>query len=183
MWKCRPLYAMCGHADVGIHPETDRGDLAHLRGDLLDHQQFRGRLHIEPANAQFQGIRDLVIALAHAGVDDGGGGEPGLVRHPDLAAAHAVCAEAGRGDPAEDLRVGIGLDRVVDLPQGTVSDRAADRIQRPLQQGQVVEVERRLPSRELPYREIALHHFANRLALRALRASSLSSSLIRKEML
>ena len=170
-------------ADVGIHPETDGRDLAHLRGDLLDHQQFRGGFHVEPADPQFQGVHDFIVALAHAGIHDGGGSEPGLIGHPDLAAAHAVGPETRRGDPAEDLRVGIGLDRVVDLPQGAVSDCTADRIQRPLQQGQVVEVERCLPSRELPYREIALHHFANRLALRALRASSLSSSRIRKEML
>ena len=71
----------------------------------------------------------------------------------------------------------------MDLPERPVLDFTADRIQGPLQQRQVVEIERCLLLRELPYREVPLHHFANRLALRARRAASLSSSLMRKEML
>ena len=169
--------------DVGVDAQAHRRHLPHPGGQFVEDLQLGRGLGVETRDPGAQRQADLLVALAHAGIDDALRRETGLQGSADLPTAHTVGAESARGDLREDARVEVRLDGIVH-PEGRIAVQLRlHGVQRTTQKRQVVVVERRPQAPEALYREITLQHYSNRHLLKERRARALSSPFTRKEML
>ena len=147
------------------------------------HLQFSLGFHVETLYALFQAQGYLPIGLSDSGIDYGRGRESGIQRRKYLSAAHAVGPHPSSGDAAQDDRIGIGFDGIVDLPRRPVLQCCTDGFQSLLQQRDVVVVEGRAELSEALQRVGAFDHQPNSWRLNACSVRALSSSLTSREML
>ena len=130
---------------VGIHVRIDaqlhRRRHAGLPGKLIDAFQLGQRLHVEGRDAGGKGLPDFAVGLADAVEKHLAGGETVAQGELHFVAADAFRPEAGGGDGLHEPRLGIGLQRIVDVY--AVALRLGGRhMERATQQRHVIPVER-----------------------------------------
>ena len=101
--------------DVGVDTQRNVGHLAHLGREGVDQLQLLNRLAVDGENLLLDGIFQLLVAFAHAGVDDALGVEARLDGLAQLVARGAVDAQPVFADDGQQVVVVVGLDGVVDL--------------------------------------------------------------------
>ena len=143
---------------VGVDAYADGSAAAGGKRQFADHHHLGGGFHVEAAYPGVEAELNLVVPLANACEHDGFRPETGCKCGADLPSADAVRPQAGIGDDAQDVRVGISLHGVVDLPRGTVGNLPFHLFDGLLQQGGVVEVERSPSVLEQSERIIPLNH-------------------------
>ena len=129
--------------DIRIHPDADRRLHVHFSSNLLDDKHFRRRFDMETADARLQAEADFVVPFADPGENEGAGREARGERGGNLPAADTVGPEARFRDDPEQVRVGIGLHRIMHLPGRAVPELPVHFLQRPAQQGGIIAIERR----------------------------------------
>ena len=133
--------------DVGVDAQRDVGHLARLGRKGVDQLQFLNRLAVDGQNVLLDGVFQLLVAFAHARIDDALGVESGLDGLAQLVARGAVDAQPVFADDRQQVVVVVGLDGVVHLV--TVFFRLVDDAFEGLaQQRHVIEVERGLVAPE-----------------------------------
>lgn len=133
--------------DVGVDAQRHVGHAARLGGKGIDNLQLADRLAVDGHDALFDRIAELLVPLAHAGIDDAFGGETCLDGLAQLVARGAVNAQPVLADDRQQVVVVVGLDGVVDLVAVFVRfvHHAFERL---TQQRRVVEIERGLVAPE-----------------------------------
>ena len=134
--------------DVGVDAQRDVGHLARLGRKGIDQLQFLNRLAVDGHDALFDRIAELLVPLAHAGIDDAFGGETCLDGLAQLVARGAVNAQPVLADDRQQVVVVVGLDGVVDLV-AVFLRLVDDAFEGLAQQRHVIEVERGLVAPEL----------------------------------
>jgi hypothetical protein len=113
--------------DVGVHPDGDRRDLAHLARDFVDELQLRLGLDVEAVNPLLQRVADLLPGLADAREGAFRRVAAGLQHAEKLAAGDDVEPRAPLREQVEhgDVRVCLHgvADEVVQLLQRAVEPR------------------------------------------------------------
>ena len=126
--------------DVGIDAQGDLHRTSRLGGHRVEHEQLLDRLAVDRHDLLLDGVAQLLVALAHAGIDDALRVETRLDRLLHLVARRAVDAQPVFADDRKQTVVVIGLDRVVHLI--VVPFRLVDHaFERLAQQLRVVKVE------------------------------------------
>ena len=126
--------------DVGIDAQGDLHRTSRLGGHRVEHEQLLDRLAVDRHDLLLDGVAQLLVALAHAGIDDALRVETRLDRLLHLVARRAVDAQPVFADDRKQTVVVIGLDRVMHLI--VVPFRLVDHaFERLAQQLRVVKVE------------------------------------------
>ena len=128
--------------DVGIDAEADVSHFAHARRDVGYDFQLRDALHVEILDACFQGQLYLPIGLAYSGKDNLACGETAVQAGFNLTTAHAVGPKACLLYQPQHLRIGTGLDGIVQSVAFVPVSLSPDGGKRFPQQVSVVIVER-----------------------------------------
>ena len=142
----------------GLILNTDALDLAlaRLGGESVDDGKLLHRLAVDRENPLLDRIADLMVTLAHAGIDDGLRIKARLDGAADLIAAGAVDAQAVFPDHLEDARVEIGFDGIMDDIMVALRDRDGT-LQRLAQEIDVIQVKRSAVVSQL-FRDFAAKH-------------------------
>ena len=141
--------AMVGFGvDVGVDAQRNVGHLAHLGRESVNEFQFLNRLAVDGEDILLDGVFQLLVAFAHAGVDDALGIETRLDGLAELVARSAVDAQSVFADDGQQVVVVVGLDGVMYLI--TVFFRLVDDAFESLaQQRRVIKVKRGFIAPEL----------------------------------
>ena len=134
--------------DVRVDTQCDVGHGARLRRERIHDLQLLDRLAVDRQNTLRDGVAQLLVTLAHAGVNDSPGIETRLDGLAQLVARSAVDAQPVFADDRQQVIVVIGLDGVVDLVAVFVRF-VNDAFEGLAQQRRVVEIERGLEAPEL----------------------------------
>ena len=134
--------------DVGVDAQRDVGHLARLGRKGVDQLQLLNRLAVDGQNVLLDGVFQLLVAFAHARIDDALGVESGLDGLAQLVARGAVDAQPVFADDRQQMVVVVGLDGVVDLV-AVFLRLVDDAFEGLAQQRHVIEVERGLVAPEL----------------------------------
>ena len=126
--------------DVGVDAQGDVDDLARLACERIDYMELLRRLAVDGHDALFDGVAQLLVALAHARIDNALRVEAGLDGAAYLVARRAVDSESVFADYLQKARIEVGLDGVVNPVTVIACDRG-DVLERPAQQLHIVEIE------------------------------------------
>ena len=105
---------MCFRVDVRVDPQADPRTDAHHFCASIDRLQLLNRFDIEHQYARLQGIVNLVVPLAHSGIDHLPGIYTGFQCAVELASGDDVDAAPFTSKQAQDRRVRIGFCRKTD---------------------------------------------------------------------
>ena len=177
--------------DVGVETECHTGRLAPLGCQFVDNLQFGNAFDIEAEYVVVETEIDFPVALADTGINNLCCRKTGAQRGFYLTTADTVGAKSCLADSAQYLRVGIGLDGIVNHKALMLSGFGIDSLQRLSQQFRIVIVERCLQLLEFIDRKYSFCHcvvlllcyLLNNVLLKLWRARFLSSSRMRNEML
>ena len=99
---------------IRVDPQSRPQFVTTALGDFDQVGQLSLRLDIEPADLGGDGLLDLIVGLAHAGVNDPRGIGPTGQGPVQLTAADHIHARPALGQEAYDVDVLTALDRVTD---------------------------------------------------------------------
>ena len=129
--------------DVGIDAQGDLHRASRLGGHRIEDDQLLDRFAVDGHDLLLDGVTQLLVSLAHTGIDDRLGVESRFDRLPHLVARRTVDAQPVFADDRKQTIVVIGLDCVMHLI--IVAFRLVDHaFERLAQQLRVVKVERGL---------------------------------------
>jgi len=101
--------------DVGVDTQGDVDRAAGLGCQSVQDVEFLDGLAVDRQDILLDGVTQLLVAFAHAGVDDGFGVETRLDGLAQFVAAGAVDTEPVLADDGEQMVVVVGLDGIVNL--------------------------------------------------------------------
>ena len=104
-------------SDVRVDPQAHRSHLPALRRHRLNHLQLCLGLHIEPADALLKAQPDLPVRFAYSRVNYVPRLESRIKGLVYFSTTDAVGTEPRGSYQPQYLRVGIGLDGIMDLPR------------------------------------------------------------------
>ena len=101
--------------DVGVDAQRHVGHAPGLPGQGIDQLQLLDRLAVDGQDILLDGVAQLLVALAHTGIDDTLGVEARLDGLAELVAAGTVDTQPVFADDRQQVVVVVGLDGVVHL--------------------------------------------------------------------
>ena len=101
--------------DVGVDAQRHVGHTPRLGRKQVDQLQLLDGFAVDGHDALLDGVAQLLVAFAHAGIDDAAGVEARLYGLAQLVARGAVDAEPVLADDRKQVVVVVGLDGVVNL--------------------------------------------------------------------
>ena len=100
-------------AYIGVDTESNIGYLAFGCGQFVDNFQFGYGLYIKAEDIIIQSKIYLPVCLTHSGKHNLVGRETSLDCRTDFTAAHTVRSQPALTDNSQNLRIGIGLYRIM----------------------------------------------------------------------
>ena len=100
-------------AYIGVDTESNIGYLAFGCGQFVDNFQFGYGLYIKAEDIIIQSKIYLPVCLTHSGKHNLVGWETSLDCRTDFTATHTVRSQPALTDNSQNLRIGIGLHRIM----------------------------------------------------------------------
>ena len=109
-------YIMVGMGiDVGVDTQRDAGFFAQSGSNFVDDMDLRQGFAVEAEYVVLQSQFDISIDFAYSGKHNFTGREASFNGTFDFIAADAIGSQTPLGDLLQEHRIGIGLDRIMNL--------------------------------------------------------------------